>query len=188
MATVDIAGNTYNIYGSYDEALAYLAAHANSTNWDSAETEDRNKSLVSATRMLDRANWQGQKTSSSQALEFPRTGLTDKDGNAVASDAVPTLVEEACYELALQILGDAEIQDSASSGDNIKKLKAGSVSIENFRPTEGRYPRFPQAVHELIWPFLEGSSGMQAPYVAGGDGEVIFPPDEDGYGLTAGVY
>lgn len=188
MGTVLISGTTYNVHGTSDGLKAYMAAHINSTDYDAASSTNRKKSHVSATRWLDRANWQGQKTDlvTPQPLEFPRTGLTGKDGNDVDSVSTPTEVENATYELVLYLLEDSAATQSLDQGSNVKRVKAGSAEAEFFKGTDGKYPRFPTEAHELIRYFLEGASGLTAPHAPGIDVESHFD-DCDGYGLGQGL-
>jgi hypothetical protein len=188
MGQVIISGTTYDVHGTSAGLKAYMAAHMNSAAYDSASSNDRKKAHVSATRWLDRANWQGQKTDlvTPQPLEFPRTGLVDKDGNEVDSSTTPVVVEYATYELVLYLLADAEATQALDQGSNVKKVQAGSASVEFFKGTDGKYPRFPTEAHELIRYFLEGASGLTAPMAPGVDVESQFD-DCDGYGLGAGL-
>lgn len=187
MGTITIGTTTYDVYGTTAALKSYMAAKLGSTNYDAATTTEQKQAHISATRWLDRANWQGQKydLTTPQPLEHPRTGLTDKDGNEVAEDTVHITVEEATYELVEYLLGDPTLTGSPDSGSNIKRAKAGSAEAEFFRPTEGTYPRFPTEAHELIRYFLEGASGISAPYAPGVDVESQFD-DDDSYGLTEG--
>jgi len=188
MGTVSIGGTNYTVYGDSAGLKAYMAAHMNSSAYDSATSNNRKKAHVSATRWLDRANWQGQKydLATPQELEFPRTGLTDKDWNEVDETIVPTAVEQATYELVLYLLDDETATQSLDQGSNVKRVQAGSAQVEFFKGTDGKYPRFPTEAHELIRYFLEGASGLTAPYAPGVDVESQFD-DCDGYGLTGGL-
>lgn len=180
--TVTISGTSYDIYGTKTLATAYMRARIGADAWNSATGANRDKALVSSTRMLDRQNWVGQKTVDSQPLEFPRTGLTDKDGNAVASDVPPVLVEEASYELALAILADATVQENITTGSNTKSVKAGSAAVSFFRATDGT--KLPSVVQELAGIFLEG--GAPSPGCASGTDGVSSFDDVDQWGLNRG--
>ncbi len=167
MGTVSISGNTFDIYGEKAAAVTYMTARLDAAAWTTASGANRDRALVSATRMLDRNNWIGQRTVGAQALEFPRTDLVDKDGNAVSDATVPVLVEEANYELALAILKDASTQDKATTGSNVKGVKAGSAAVQFFRPTSGT--KLPTTVHEMIGLWLEGGDiGGNAVFGTGG--------------------
>lgn len=182
---VIIGADTYDIYGSEAGAKTYMRARLGADAWDDADSGDRKRALVSAARWIDRARWQGQRTDlvTPQALAFPRTGLTDCDGNAVADTWTP---DDAGYELALVLLGDAEVPDEADSGSNIKRLKAGPAELEFFKGTTGTVSRFPTIAHELLRCFLEGAGGIGGAWASGGDEESQFD-DDDAYGLRQGL-
>ena len=156
MGTVSIGGTSFDIYGTLAAANTYMNARLGAESWSVADATNKSKALVSATRFVDRQNWQSQKVdiATPQALEFPRTGLIDKDGIAVSELAVPVLVEEATYEMALSILADATVTDNASAGSNVKLVKAGTAEVRFFRQTTGS--KLPTAAHELIGLWLEG--------------------------------
>lgn len=181
MGQVTIQGTTFDIYGVSSEADDYMKARWGGSPWFDADSEERNQTLVSATRMIDRENWLGQRTVSSQALEFPRTGLTDKDGNPVDSATVPLAVEEANYELALALLNDAAVQEADTTGSNVKRAKAGSAEVQFFRATDGT--PFPTIANDLLRPFR--GSGVSVGLASGCDEESTFG-DPTPWELTEG--
>lgn len=149
-----------NSYLDNSDADTYFADALHSAVWDAATEANQNKALVTATRMLDRQRWEGAKTGDPQALQFPRTGLTDRDGNAVSSVTVPADVESATAELALALLTDADVQTTANSGSNVEEVDAKGVSVTFFRTDSTIAPRFPAIVDELIAAFLVGGAGF----------------------------
>jgi len=185
MGQVVISGTTYDVYGTEAGLKAYMAARIGADKFDAATSVNRKKAHVSATRWLDRQTWAGAKKEASQALEFPRTGLTDKDGNAVDDTTVPAVIESACYELVLILLDDATKQESEDSGSNIRSVKAGSVSVEFFKGTLGQSSKFPSHVNELIRCFLEGYSTFNAAVGYGTSVESEF--DDDYYDMNGGL-
>lgn len=159
MALVSWPTTGANSYSSRADATAYFADRIGSSAWTDATDANKDASLVTGTRMLDRQVWAGDKTDAAQPLEFPRTGLTDKDGNDVASDEIPSEILEALYELALILLADSTQAAATSTASSIKRLKAGSAEIEYFKGGKGT--TFPSVVQKLIVPFL-GSTGLAA--------------------------
>lgn len=234
-----------NSYVTVAEADAYLANSVRASAWSFLGTSDREKALASATRMLQRQTWLGDKatglnnvatvavaaggsgyavgdiltvsggtgtaarvkvatlsgsavatvtfldggvysvnptmsgaattssgagtgatlnlTFSAQALAFPRSGLTDREGETVDALSVPQVVKDATCELAYEISQDPSLETSRNQDDNTKRLKAGSVELENFRPQMNR-GRFPFPVTELVGLFLAASTALSAPY------------------------
>jgi hypothetical protein len=135
-----------------------------------ATTDQQKQSLISSTRMIDRQRWAGtQVVYPYSELAWPRSGVTDKYGNAVASDALPDDLTTGFYELALSLLEDEAIQDTPAGGSNTRRVKAGSVEVEFFRPTLGALGRFPQVVQELLSQFLAGASSAVGGIVSGDD-------------------
>ncbi len=186
MGTVTVGGVVFNIYGTRNAADDYMKPRLGADAWNTASSGDKDKALVSGTRFIDRQNWQGQRTSPSQTPpEFPRTGLTGKDGNAVGSVSVPLLVEEANYEMALLILADATVTDKQTTGSNVKGVKAGSVAVDFFRQTDGS--KLPTVAHELIGLWLDGAGGSDSTgnCASGADGVSTFD-DIDQWGRTVG--
>lgn len=174
MGQVTIGTETYEVYGTEAEFKIYMAGHMNSSAYDNATPANMRKSMVSGTRWIERANWGGQKTDlvTPQPLEFPRTGLTDKDGNEVDSANTPTEVEYACYELNLILLSKPKAMDAINSGSNIKKVEAGDAKVTFFKSTFGSFPKFPNVVNNLIGLYLDGAYGRDfgAAYGANSDG------------------
>ncbi len=173
--TVTINAQTYDVYQDVAGADLYLQADFTRTaNWDALDTDQKSQALVSATRRLDRLNWAGQKTVDTQPLEFPRTGLVDKDGNPVDSGTVPTEIEDGTSLLAYIITQDAAADEEATTSSNTKKVAAGPASVEFFRPERGG--RLPDPVLELVGIFLESGtpSASTGGLATGTDGKSDF--------------
>lgn len=174
MGTVTIGADTYTIYGTEAGAATYFRARLGADSWNNASSTDKKRGLVSATRWVDTGKWQGLPTSSVQPLAFPRTGLTDCDGVALSDATVPAEVDQACYELALDLLGDPTLVDNVNSGSNERRLKAGSAEIEFFRNASSGLPGggaslFPEPANRLLRCFIASSSGAIGAYNSGVD-------------------
>lgn len=189
MATVVIPGTTgtsYDVYISLADADAYLEAQIAATNWQ-AETDDdvKERAIVSATRLLDRQIWQGEKTDPYQLHAFPRTGLTYPDsGDDVPSDAVPQEVLDATAELASLLLDGSDVQTNADPNTSlVQSLKAGSVAISYFRG-EPLASRLPTIIEELLGFWLQGSQIAVTGVATGTDRESQF---EDEYDFNQGI-
>jgi hypothetical protein len=173
-----------NSYISRTNATTYFSNSLKSNDWAAITDNNKDLALMSATRMLDRQTWMGSKTSSSQALEWPRTSVTDKYGTTVSSSAVPQQVLDACCELALALAMDGTVETNRSTSSNIKSLKAAEAQVQYFRPVTGG--RFPTVTQELIAQFLlTGTAGsISAPTVTGNCGTSQF--DCNPYGVNDG--
>jgi hypothetical protein len=164
MGTVTIGspGVTYTIYGEHlgagscDEyatgSLAYSATWA-AASADSGKQQKQ--ALIEATRILDRAPWNGTKTVAGQALAWPRTGVNRADGTAVDPNTIPIEIINACYELALAGLAKPALFTGVTTEDKIKRVEAKGVEVEWFGPRSGG--RWPGRVGELVGQFLAGA-------------------------------
>lgn len=180
-----------NTYVSQSAADTYLGDTVRAANWATTSPEAKAQALISATKILDRQLWQGTKTSGAQALQWPRTGVTDKYGSAVDPSVVHQQVKDAECELAFDLSQDSSLEESGGQGTNTKRLAAGSASIEYFRPTGGvngeGSARFPANIMELIREFLAGSvAGLSGSYSSGTGVESSFDPSPT-FGLNQGL-
>jgi hypothetical protein len=161
-----------NSYIDVADATAYLVDHINAADWSATSATKQAQALVTATRMLDRQPWLGTKyqQAPTQVLDWPRSGLTDDEGQEIDETAVPQFILDATCELALALIQDDSIQSSRNTGSNLKRAKAGSAEVEFFATgTSG--PRFPTIIHELVGDYLEGSSSFSGPLATGTENE-----------------
>lgn len=191
VSTVTISGNDYSVYGTEAEVKQYLAGRLGTEAYDNASGGERKKAHVQATRWLDRERWTGSPTDTTtpQPLAWPRTGVTDCDGNAVPDNVVPDDLCAATAELVLVLLQDSSADQNATQGTNIRRAQAGSAIVEFFRPgsSDGSGQNgtiFPTQVQKLVGCFLEGASGYVAPDARGTDQPSSFC--EDDYNLKRG--
>jgi hypothetical protein len=187
VGTVSIQGNSYDIYGTYADAIVYFNAATHAASWTAATQANRLKALVTATRMMDRQPWQGSPTdpTTPQPLEWPRTGVIDRSGEAVDDSEPPDKIEWGTYELANALLGDATVQTDKNSGSNVKrdKLKQKVGPLEEETETEyfvststgsNASGRFPTIVQELVKEYLQAGAGLMGIYAAGTDIDSYF--------------
>ena len=160
MPTVDIGGETYEVYADVATADAYMNAAIGEAAdaWRAADEEAKARGMVSGTRAIDLQQWKGEKTDPDQPLDFPRTGLTYPNGTAVPSDAVPQEVIDASIELGAMLNAGISIDPAEARATTARRLKAGSVEIENFRQF-GYVGVFPSQIMKLLGFWLAGSGG-----------------------------
>lgn len=158
-----------NSYINVSDADTYFLHRIHAADWDAATEPTKTDALVTATAMLDRQEWMGSKTGDPQTLDWPRTGVSDPEGNAVDSATVPQFILDAACELGLALIQDLTVQTNKDTGTNIKALKAGSAGIQYFKGTSG--PRFPTIIHELIGFYLSGASVYTSPYYGATEAE-----------------
>ncbi len=107
-----------NAYANSADGDAYHEGHLYAAIWVSASTATKEAALVMATRLIDAyMDFGGKKTTSTQALQWPRTGCANPDeprtrGSLVGwgrsgtfdSAAVPAVVVAATCELARELM------------------------------------------------------------------------------------
>lgn len=138
-----------NSYLTLAEAQAYFETRTPVAGWENAE--DQSVLLMMATRVLNamarplvtyvpakngmpayyitRSTWTGSPSTTTQKLAWPRTGMYDANGNAIAVDAIPSDLKDATAELA----GALGTSDSTIDNDvivqGITSVRAGSVAL-----------------------------------------------------------
>lgn len=152
------------------EATAYFDARLPLVPpWEDAD--DPTAALVMATRILSalaqpyrylissdkppyyyrvRRQWTGLPASTTQRLPWPRTGMYDANGNAIASNVIPEALKEATAELAGQLIIADTTLDNATIVGGIKSVKAGSVAVSFKDMIEAKV--LPDAVWNLMPP------------------------------------
>lgn len=158
------------IYGTRADADAYHTARGNS-GW-TGENAAKDAALERATDYIDgryrwrlaSGRWQsmfrGERTGGrAQDREWPRTGATDYEGNAIADDEVPVEVRNATYEAALRELQTpgSLSPDFVPSGQVVKE-KVGPIEVGYAVPqaTANSLPNRPviPAIDEILAPLL----------------------------------
>ena len=150
-----VGGVSANSYITLAEANAYHESRLNSSTWDVATDDQKNRALITATRLLDEhMTWLGVWTSDEQALAWPRIGepddegyLYDNLGRTIDSNEIPVKLKEATAEFARFLL---ESDRTADSTEGIASVTVGSigVSFNQNRPAQRKV--IPDAVLEMI--------------------------------------
>lgn len=120
-------------YGTVEGFKAYHEARGRTTvEWDDDQIEPQ---LLVASEWLDdtfRDQFDGYKVSPlTQEREWPRTGVVDYYGNAVASASVPVQIERATYEAALRLLADPAVLAPDYTPNKYKRVKVeGAIEVD----------------------------------------------------------
>lgn len=180
-------------YVTNAEATAYLANAVNGQGWANLTSAAQDRALITATRMLDRAIWQGTKTVSTQTLAWPRTDVTCR-GTAVASDAVPDDIKTGQIELAnlLSIRPTVETNPTGAQNTGLRRIQAGTVQLELFARNDNTdiasLRRFPTVVFELVGCLLQSAVDVPGNQAFGvNDASSFSQTDLDQFGLFRGV-
>lgn len=154
-----VGGASANSYATLADAETYMEGRLNSTTWDAATTDQKNRALVEAARELQVLAWDGSRVDDTQAMAWPRSWVVDPDdpnGDYYEETVVPVRVSEAQMELAFQFIRAGTTDLAAlDSTDGIIRKKIDVLETEYARPYERvrglqRYPR----VWDRILPLL----------------------------------
>lgn len=115
MKTVLINNIEYPTYATLEDAEIYFNAEFDS-NWQ--HIENKEQLLVTATRIIDKKDFQGEKVEATQPLKFPRI--------IAGQETDENLLMVACCELANNIFKDGGKDADIS---NLKSVSLGDSSI-----------------------------------------------------------
>lgn len=128
-------------YADITYANNYFNERLHTTYWDNANTQERNKALLMATRAIDRLEYYDDPVSDDNA--FPRGTGTE----------VPSDIKIACCEEALALLSGIEPE---------KELRAAGILSDNLTGARTTYDRasVPDHIFALIassvaWSYLK---------------------------------
>jgi len=164
VGTITIKGRVNDVFGTVADANGYFAGSAvNWPTWDALSADAKKRAVVSGARFIARLSYAGTLTDpiTPQPLPFPRTGIVDREGNAIGTTVVPDDVCAAAYEAGLMLATPAtqsiETTGSAVTGSASTNVRVGDVS----ESSTGYYPstalgsgRLPAVVAELLLPYL----------------------------------
>lgn len=160
-----------NSYVTADEATAYFEGRLPIPEWDDVDSVEA--VLVMATRLMEsmfspsrrlirgktpsesyyliRPTWTGAPASTTQRLMWPRTGMYDRNGNAISSTIIPQELKDATIELAGHLAKGDRTIDSDVIIQGLTSVKAGSVSL-SFKDQFDAIKVIPDIVASLLIP------------------------------------
>lgn len=165
MLTIETGAGLSNAdsYISVADASAYHAGLGNVAWAALASDELREQALRRATLHITQAyrqRWKGWRTSSTQALDWPRYEVELPDSGYwrgvvyAPSNEVPAEVRNACAELALRAASGVDL--SPDLDRTISRETVGPITTE-YSDGAPEAPRF-RAVDQMLAPFLCGSN------------------------------
>tara|TARA_R110000744_G_scaffold154666_4_gene269745 strand:- start:414 stop:941 length:528 start_codon:yes stop_codon:yes gene_type:complete len=148
-----------NSFVTLAEADSYMEGRLNSTLWDAATDDSKNRSLVEATRYLSALEWTGDRVDSTQSLAWPRQNAYDPDSpiyDYFGTTVIPARIDRGTYELANEFIkaGTTDVAGLDPSAE-IKREKVDVLETEytdaHARP-EGleRYPSVTREINPLF--------------------------------------
>lgn len=136
MPTLDdtVGGASSNTYALVAVGDTYFDERLQASAWTGESDVDvKERALIMATRQLDVLDFVGYKNSAGQALKWPRSDAYDEDGEEYPTDAIPTVIQHAMFEIALELLNaNASATDPfANSGlEAFNVAKVGPIEVE----------------------------------------------------------
>jgi len=175
--TVSIGISTYSVYARTADPEVDLVAYFNArlgaaaAAVTAASSDNRKRALVMAADFIDRvSNFSGEETTAGQARSWPRDGA-NCNGTAITDGTVAEELPPAEFELAGYLLLDATLYDGEGSGSNVRRVQAGSASVEFFVQTinSARDKRLPIVVNDILKCLFASAAGSFDTTVTGVD-------------------
>ena len=117
-----------NSYASIATITAWVLTNPHDTTWSDLTDAQKNGYAVWSCRILnEQMDWDGWQTSDSQALDLPRSGMTDKNGNFIENNEIPNEVINAQCELARLLAIEDRTADNGMLG--FKEIGVGSIKL-----------------------------------------------------------
>jgi len=136
-----------NSYCSRDDADTYHSARLHNSTWTSASDDTKDVALVMATWLLDNDFvWAGLISSTTQALRWPRSGITDQDNIYIDDDTIPDFLRDATAELAMWLIASDRLAEADTAG--FSQIKIGSLFA--IIDKNDRNERIPDIVRSMV--------------------------------------
>ena len=129
-----LSGATSNSYIDMTTAVAIAANIPGGSDWVLLTEEERNLSLIVATRWLETLTYGGDRCKATQRLKWPRSGVSC-DGIVSDCAGIPYRIQEAEVTLAIKYTTDPSLfpgegGGGAAQGTYVKRQKLGSLEVE----------------------------------------------------------
>jgi hypothetical protein len=152
--TVVADATSYCTLAFADDYLSVKPA-ATIADWEALTDDEKEAFLMWATRLMDqRVRWRGTLADPDSALQWPRNGVYDRNGNLIPNDEVPLQVQQATVEIAFHLLNenvDPSAPGSAAAG-GIKSQKLGPLEIVYQDNAVFTPNYFPVGINQLLSP------------------------------------
>ena len=150
-----VGGAAANSYVTQAAASSYFTNRLDVAEWTAASSSDKDAALMMATARLEAESYVGYKTSFTQRLSWPRFSTYDRDDMLYASDAIPLVIQQATFELALALLREPTLLGDTGL-EGFQNVKLGSLDVTPRNLAASQLPAF---VKQLIQPVRASGSG-----------------------------
>jgi hypothetical protein len=169
--------NSYLTVAAGDDlANVYLGT----LSWSSASTDNKGRALIMATRYLDELDWIGERTSTTQALDWPRSGAVCGEWS-FGTGIIPAPIQQATFDLAEALLASPKLLGGNGAGNAElipgipnASLRSASVDVISVQFRDGGTPESKNALN--VVPHLRQVLGclcLSKPVGAGGAVRVL---------------
>ena len=165
-ATVNatVKGENANSYVTLTEANTYFETVPDSSTWTNKTDDQKNRSLIAATRWIDTLSYYGSRCDNGQALKFPRNNYTI-DNVELTCTTIPNNIKYAQYELARALANETDAMTGNTATDgNFSEVKLGDIEVKYNTASQGT-----GVVNNIldVYPWLQSYLGA---YMLGGAG------------------
>jgi len=153
-----------NSYITIAEAQAYADGDIDAVEWYAASEDQKTRALITATRNLDLVGFVGTRSTTTQALAWPRKDFTTTE-KTYEDDEIPGEIKLATWELAKSLVKDMVIAGQVAGSTplipgipnaGLKRVKLDVMEVE-WKPDQQlavtplkALPQLQQLLQELI--------------------------------------
>jgi hypothetical protein len=138
--------------------LAMLNIHS-ADAWLILPVDQKQNLLMYCSRVLDsRTAWTGTRGTATQGLDWPRTGVVDRNGNNIATNIVPYAVKWAVTELAKWSLSQDKLSNSTPE-NAISELRVDTITLKFADASTSASAQF--RIPDLISDILNGLGSVR---------------------------
>ena len=162
--TATLSSATANSYVTLAEANDYFETVPDSTTWTNKTDDQKNRSLIAATRWIDSFVFFGDRCDAGQALKFPRNNY-QVDDVELSCTVIPNNIKYAQFELARALANDPDaMTGNVGTNGNIAEAKLGDLQVKYNTDSQGA-----GSVNNImdVFPWLQSYLGA---YILGGAG------------------
>ena len=162
--TATLSSATANSYVTLTEANTYFETVPDSSTWTDKTDDQKNRSLIAATRWIDTLNYYGSRCDNGQALKFPRNNYTI-DNVELTCTTIPNNIKYAQYELARALANDTSAVTGTTGKDgNFSEVQLGDLQVKYNTDSQGT-----GSINNIldVYPWLQSYLGA---YMLGGSG------------------
>jgi len=162
--TATLSSATANSYVTLTEANTYFETVPDSSTWTNKTDDQKNRSLIAATRWIDTLNYYGSRCDNGQALKFPRNNYTI-DNVELTCTTIPNNIKYAQYELARALANDTSAVTGTTGKDgNFSEVQLGDLQVKYNTDSQGT-----GSINNIldVYPWLQSYLGA---YMLGGSG------------------